>query len=135
MSTFSYKVFIIRLSIVIAGILTVSCLARKEDTTQLKTGTWRAILTLQEQELPFHIDISGDGSGGYVAYLRNAGEKILLDEIRVDGDSVDIPLHVFDANIKARIEGDRLQGLFIKNYEKDYKVPFNATYGDTYLFK
>jgi thiol-disulfide isomerase/thioredoxin len=135
MTTLSNRVFIIRLIVVIAGILTASCLARKEDTVQLKTGTWRATLTLQEQELPFHIDVTRNGNDGYVAYLRNAGEKILLDEIRVNGDSVDIPLHVFDANIKARIEGDRLQGLFIKNYEKDYKVPFNATFGDTFLFK
>jgi thiol-disulfide isomerase/thioredoxin len=119
----------------LSGLLAASCLAKKEEAATLRQGTWRATLTLQEQELPFHLDVERNSAGGYLAYLRNAGEKILLDEIRVTGDSVDIALHVFDANIKARIEGDKLEGLFIKNYEKDYKVPFRATYGDTYLFK
>ncbi|MGC3947190.1 MAG: TlpA disulfide reductase family protein [Chryseolinea sp.] len=118
-----------------AGLLIISCLARKEESTTLATGIWRATLTLQEQELPFHLDITRNGSDGYTAYLRNAGEKLLLDEISVSGDSVNISLHVFDANIKARISGDELDGLFIKNYEKDYKVPFHATLGDTFLFK
>lgn len=126
---------IIRLAFVTIGLISVSCLARKEENTSLKTGTWRATLTLQEQELPFHLDISRNGSDSYVAYLRNAGEKILLDEITVANDSVNIALHVFDANIKARISGNELQGLFIKNYEKDYKVPFRATFGDTFLFE
>ena len=111
-----------------------SCLARKEEST-LKTGVWRATLTLQEQELPFHLDISRNGANEYVAYLRNAGEKILLDEIIVHDDSINISLHVFDANIKARISENELDGLFIKNYEKNYRVPFHATFGDTYLFK
>lgn len=135
MTSLIKSIFVIRTGVVITGILTTACLAKKEDTAQLQTGTWRATLALQEQELPFHLDIARNGADGYVAYLRNAGEKILLDEIRVGGDSVDIPLHVFDANIKARIEGDQLNGLYIRNYEKDYKVPFHATYGDTFLFK
>ena len=123
-----------RLSILTLAVFTLSCLARKEEAS-LKPGIWRATLTLQQQELPFHIDISRTPSDGYVAYLRNAGEKILLDEITIKGDSVDIALHVFDANIKARINGNELDGLFIKNYEKDYKVPFHATLGDTFLFR
>ncbi|HTF17172.1 MAG TPA: TlpA disulfide reductase family protein [Chryseolinea sp.] len=127
--------FLVRTCVIALGIFAAACLAKKEDSTTLKTGTWRGTLMLQEQELPFHLDVARNGSDGYIVYLRNAGEKILLDEIRVDGDSIDIALHVFDANIKARIEGDELHGLFIKNYEKDYKVPFHATYGDTYLFK
>jgi thiol-disulfide isomerase/thioredoxin len=114
--------------------LTAACLARREEGAPLKTGTWRATLMLQGQELPFHLDIERSGSDGYVAYLRNAGERILLDEIIVTDDSVDIALHVFDANIKAHISGDRLEGQFIKNYEKDYRVPFRATYGETFLF-
>jgi len=53
----------------------------------------------------------------------------------VTGDSVDIVLHIFDADIKARIEGDTLKGEFIKNYEKDYRIPFRAVYGQNYRFE
>jgi thiol-disulfide isomerase/thioredoxin len=128
------KANIIRVITCFVALTAAACFARKEDTP-LKTGTWRATLTLQGNELPFHLDVSRNTADGYVAYLRNAGEKILLDEVHVTDDSVDIVLHIFDANIKARIDGDELVGVFIKNYEKDYKVPFHATYGDTYLFK
>lgn len=123
-------VLIFLITVVLTG-----CLARKDDPTSLKTGTWRATLELQGHELPFHLDVIRSPSDNYQVYLRNADEKILLDEVTVNGDSVDIALHVFDANIKAKIDGDKLEGLFIKNYEKDYRVPFKAVYGQTHRFE
>jgi len=124
--------------IVIAALVTVSlagCLAKKESTQALKTGTWRATIEIQGQLLPFNLDIEKDKADGYDVYLRNAEERLLLDEVTVTGDSVDIVLHVFDADIKARIKGDTLQGEFIKNYEKDYNLPFVAVYGQKYRFE
>lgn len=124
--------------IVIAALTLVSlagCLAKKETQQVLKTGTWRATIEIQGQPLPFNIDIEKDNADGYDVYLRNAEERLLLDEVTVTGDSVDIVLHVFDADIKARIKGDTLQGEFIKNYEKDYNLPFLAVYGQTYRFE
>lgn len=120
--------------ILLIAVLTFGCMA-SEDDTPLRRGIWRATLALQGQELPFHLDVERTPQGKYVAYLRNAGERIILDEITVTDDSVDIVLHVFDANIKARIKGDELDGVFIKNYEKDYRVPFHATHGETWLFE
>ena len=90
--------------IVIAALVAVSlagCLAKKESTQALKTGTWRATIEIQGQLLPFNIDIEKDKADGYDVYLRNAEERLLLDEVTVTGDSVDIVLHVFDADIKA----------------------------------
>lgn len=116
-------------------VVLTGCLARKDDHASLKTGTWRATIELQGHQLPFHLDVTRSASDNYQVFLRNAGEKILLDEVTVTGDSVDIALHVFDANIKAKIDGDKLEGLFIKNYEKDYRIPFKAFYGQTYRFE
>ena len=48
---------------------------------------------------------------------------------------VSIELHVFDATIKAKINGDILEGQFIKNFESDYKLPFRAEYGKTNRFE
>lgn len=101
----------------------------------LKTGTWRATLALQGQYLPFNVEVVNDKSGGFDAYLRNADERLLLDEITVANDSVNIALHIFDANIKARIVGDSLHGEFVKNYDKDFHVPFVAVYGQTHRFE
>jgi thiol-disulfide isomerase/thioredoxin len=121
-------------TLLLISLVAISCSTKKSEPATLKAGMWRATLTLQGQELPFNFEVRKDSSGGYNLFLRNANEKLLLDEVKVSGDSVDIPLHVFDANIKARIKGDSLTGLFIKNYEKDYRVPFRAAFGQHFRF-
>ena len=112
-----------------------ACQSKQERSDELKTGMWRAAIMIQGQELPFNLEVTKDSSKGYDAFIINASEKILLDEISVNGDSVDIALHVFDANIKAVISGDSLTGTFIKNYENDYRIPFRAKYGHAFRFE
>jgi thiol-disulfide isomerase/thioredoxin len=112
-----------------------TCAPREENTHVFKTGRWRAVIEIQGQDLPFNFEVTDDEQGGFDVYLINADERLLLDEVSITPDSVDIGLHVFDANIKARIAGDSLHGLFIKNYEKDYKLPFEAVYGQEHRFE
>jgi len=126
------RIFLIALAVTM---LVAGCLAKKESVSELKTGTWRATLEIQGQLLPFTFEVEKDKADGYDIYLRNAGERLLLDEISTGNDSVNIALHIFDANIKARINGDTLVGEFIKNYEKDYNIPFMAVHGQTYRFE
>lgn len=124
---------IIGTSLLIMTVL-AGCLAKKEASGRLKTGHWRATIEIQGQDLPFNLEIVKDSAEGFDAYLRNAGEKLLLDEVSVRNDTVFIELHVFDATIKAKIKGDELRGEFIKNFEKDYRLPFKAEYGKTFRF-
>lgn len=95
---------------------------------------WRATVEIQEKELPFNFEIKQENGGDFNIYLINAEERILLDEVNIKGDSVDIPLHIFDANIKAVLKGDTLEGLFIKNFTNDYRLPFHAVHGQSYRF-
>jgi thiol-disulfide isomerase/thioredoxin len=101
---------------------------------ELKPGTWRGILEIQGQELPFNLELNKTESG-YTAFLKNAGEKLLLDEIYVTSDSVRIVLHVFDAELRAAIQDNKLSGFFIKNFETNYRIPFHATWGDDFRFE
>jgi thiol-disulfide isomerase/thioredoxin len=112
-----------------------ACKQKAENTTVLKTGIWRATIEIQGQQLPFNFELVKDADDGYDIYLRNADERLLLDEIKVYGDSVDIGLHIFDANIKAHVKGDTLRGEFIKNYEKDFNIPFTAVHGQSFRFE
>lgn len=89
---------------------------------------------MQGQELPFNFEVKKNNNGDVEIYLINAEERLLLDEVSIAGDSIDIGLHIFDANFKARIKGDTLEGLFIKNFAKDYRLPFRAVYGQSYRF-
>lgn len=113
--------------------LAVLLTACTPETKELKAGIWRGVLHMQGQELPFTFRVTND-SGKYRAYLQNAGEEIVLDEISITGDTVEMMLHIFDASLKAKLDGDKLSGTFVKYYAPQANVPFTATYGDNYRF-
>lgn len=102
---------------------------------ELKTGTWRGVLEIQEQQLPFNFTVMKDSSGGYDAYLKNAGEELLLDEISFANDSVNMVLHVFDAQLRAAVTENSLNGFFTLNYNTAVKIPFKATFGEDFRFQ
>lgn len=101
--------------------------------TQLKTGVWRGVVEMQGLQLPFGLEIYKNDNT-YSAAVVNAGEKILLDEVSVTGDSVRIGMHIFDSELRAKIEDGKLEGSFVKNYDLSATLPFTATFGDTYRF-
>ncbi len=101
---------------------------------EIKSGIWRGIIELQGQQLPFNFEVLKDTSG-YKVNLINASEKILLDEISIVGDSIDMILHIFDAGLRAKISENSLEGFYYKNYDKSFKFPFHATFGDDYTFE
>ncbi len=104
-----------------------------QQPVELRTGTWRGLIALQGKELPFTFDVEKTGAG-YVAYLNNVSEKIMLDEIAIRGDSVFMTLHIFDAELRAKINGNQLSGTYYKNYAPETSLPFTATYGDSFRF-
>jgi thiol-disulfide isomerase/thioredoxin len=116
--------------VLITAFYLVSC---SNSPVELKTGTWRGVIELQGQQLPFLFDVE-QKQDKISVYLRNHTERILLDEVSVIGDSVTMVLHVFDAALKAKIEGNKLTGTFVKNYATTANLPFSATWNDNYLF-
>ncbi|MGV3586823.1 MAG: peroxiredoxin family protein [Adhaeribacter sp.] len=117
-------------------ILLFAAACQPKDKT-LKTGTWRGVLTVSNQELPFLLEVTKNQAGKTTAYLVNGSEKILLDEITVTGDSVKIPLHIFDADLKAHIndQEDGLKGKWIRyNLNEPYEVEFSAKHDQQYRF-
>jgi peroxiredoxin len=121
---------------IIFVIISISCLfsCKNEKQPELKQGFWRAEIQMQGQLLPFNFEIIKD-TLKYKANLINSKEVIPLDEIEIVGDSVFITLHIFDIDLRAKINGDTLNGWYIKNYKENYKVPFTATYGKANRFE
>lgn len=99
---------------------------------ELKQGNWRGIIKIQGEDLPFNFEISGKIPPNIT--LINSEERLDSDSVKIFEDSIFIPMHLFDTEIRAKIEGNSLKGLFIKNYLKDYKLPFQAEYGKEYRF-
>ena len=101
----------------------------------LKAGPWRVALQAQGQEIPFIMEAE-EQNGKTVLYLVNGEERILVDDIKEEGDSLKIRLHIFDADLIAKVEGDKMAGRFTRNdLKKPYSVPFTAEHGKTNRFK
>ncbi len=104
------------------------------QTNKIANGYWRAIILSQGQEFPFNLEVSKK-EGKHVIELINAKERLLLDEIVFFKDSVRIPLHIFDAQIIAKLSENELKGTYVKNTPKnDYHLPFAATLNTRYRF-
>lgn len=101
---------------------------------QLKAGVWRGVIQLQGQELPFTFEVENQ-QDNYKVYLKNSSEKLTLDEVSILGDSVKMVLHIFDAELRARVNGNSLNGFYFKNYDASFKLPFTASFGDDFRFE
>jgi thiol-disulfide isomerase/thioredoxin len=123
-----------RLVPLLSGILFLAA-CQQPLKNDLKTGIWRGVIELQGQELPFTFDILKDSAGGYDAVIKNANEKLLLEEILLFDDSVSLVMHIFDAQLRARIRGDSLTGFFTHNYAVNYRLPFKAKFNQNFRFE
>ena len=105
------------------------------DKNDLSIGIWRGEITLQGQTLPFNFEVSQLQEKTYSISLINGEERITIDEVVIIGDSIFATMQVFDTQIRARIDKDKLDGFWIKNYESDHRYPFQATYDLRYRFQ
>lgn len=104
---------------------------------KLKEGTYRGVLILNEEksiELPFNFDVSYKSKKPNII-IKNADERIVVNEISVKGDSLIFKMPVFDTEFRTVFVGDNLEGVWINNYKTtNNKIRFKATYGETNRF-
>lgn len=99
------------------------------------SGLWRGVIDLQNQELPFHFRLRGNSADSLQLILINGKEELEAGRVQVAGDSIIMPMHIFDTEIRAvRIARGQLEGEWIKNYEEDYRLPFRARKGESHRF-
>jgi len=111
------------------------CSCAEKSSDQLKLGEWRGEMQVSETErLPFNFSLSQDGNENYVLEIKNADERILVDETSIKNDSIIIRMPVFEGYIAGRFTDSSISGEFIKE-SLDRYVPFKAVYGDTERFK
>ncbi len=77
-------------------------------------GSWRAVLLSPGGELPFGLDIAGEGED-WSAVIVNGEERAATSGVTVDGDLVTVAFDWYDSRIEARIAGEgRMSGRWIK---------------------
>jgi thiol-disulfide isomerase/thioredoxin len=99
-----------------------------------KTGLWRGEIHTQGQRIPFHFELQEASNGDYQVSLINGAEKFVIDSVSVHGDSIEIPVLIFDAYITASFQKRKMSGEWVKPYATDYRLPFKAEYGKKHRF-
>ena len=116
-------------------LLSLIALTSCKNSAELKTGVWRAVIPTKGGDLPFGLDIQKEGDN-YTVLVLNGDEKLKMDKSFIKDDSLHIPMEVFDAEIVAKVDGDKMTGYW-KKMRSNFtfvRADFNAEYGKTYRF-
>lgn len=102
----------------------------------LRNGVYRGLLARPDgRDVVFNFQVK-DSAGAQVLYVANAGERLLVDSIRVQGDSVFIQMPFFDSYFKAAIlPNGNLQGVWNKRFaDREQTMPFTALFNTKQRF-
>lgn len=110
--------------------------AAAQEGRVLNKGMWRASLERQDgNNIVFNFEIK-DSAHKKVLYIRNAGEHLLVDDIKLQQDSVLINLPFFESQIRALLKDDRMEGVWLRRLADNYvSVPFRAQYSQAFRWK
>jgi peroxiredoxin len=109
----------------------------KNTFTEAQTTRWRATVQVENGVLPFGLELQKKTPNTYKAFILNAAERFETDEARISGDSLVIPISLFDAELVAKMSNNTLIGIYRKNRGRKsfFEVPFKATLGFNYRFR
>ncbi|MGV3539050.1 MAG: peroxiredoxin family protein [Rufibacter sp.] len=117
-----------------AGVGLWACSSPSTTSTTLSPGNYRGIIEVSGHPMPFNFTVS-EQDGQPVAHLVNGEEKILINEISYAQDSVRLQMHIFDAALIAKVDGDQLKGRWErKDQAQPYSLPFTAERGNMSRF-
>ena len=102
-----------------------------------RDGQWRAYLERNDgNNIVFNFEVK-DSAGRKVLYVRNAGERLLVDSITLAGDSVLIRMPFFESQLRGALTADgNLEGAWLIHLQDSFRpMPFKAIYGEDYRFR
>ena len=120
----------------------IACLcsltACSDKSATLTTGQYRAVLTTPGGELPFGLAIQpiANNPKAYTVFALNGRERLPMDTATVQGDSLHIPMALFESELVAKIDGNMLRGVYRRNRvgQGVQTLPFEAQQGVDYRF-
>jgi thiol-disulfide isomerase/thioredoxin len=100
----------------------------------LALGIWRAVLLTPGGELPFNFEVS-QRADAYTITIINGEERLQLDDILIKGDSVIAQFPVYESELRLKIKGDSLTGVFTNlTRQTNASIPLLAKAGDKRRF-
>ncbi|HEY0054167.1 MAG TPA: TlpA disulfide reductase family protein [Pedobacter sp.] len=101
----------------------------------LPFGIWRGVLKTESGvEIPFNFEVT-ESYDDRIVYLNNGEERLKVDEVIINHDSVYFKFKLFDSEIKAKITSSGLTGKWIKRLaDKNSVMGFTAQPGTNWRF-
>ena len=123
------------LQLLLAGLVALAA-CQTDKKTSLRPGTWRAVIGSPGGELPFGLDLAQLNDTTFLVHALNGSERLELDTAHVRGDSLYVPIDIFDSELVAAVGDSSLRGRYTRyNAGKwAYNLPFSARYGQTFRF-
>ena len=108
----------------------------KKEIRELSEGNWRGVFQIPGDEIPFQFVVKGKTPGNISVFLINGPDRFELKDVMVRNDSVIIPIDLYSAEFRAKIEGKTLQGRFLKlgTEKPDTGLIFKAESGNLSRF-
>ena len=103
----------------------ISC---SREPAEVREGKWRAVVKTETgTEIPFNFEIK-DSAGTRHLDILNGRERLRVDEISINSDSVNIRMPLFNSEIKAVLnKNGNLYGKFIRHLaDRDVEMSFSA---------
>ena len=91
-------------------------------------GWWQGNLIRKDGgNIVFNFQVK-DSAGKTILYIRNAAERLLVDNVQISGDSVHIQMPFFESGFRARIQSDgHLEGIWVRRTATgEWTQPFAA---------
>src|ERR1044072_388845 len=115
------------------GILAITLLFTLQSIGQQQftddANIWQTRLHRQDgADIVFNTEVD---NAKMVMYILNAGERLLVDDIRVEGDSVFIRMPFFDSEFKGvHLPSGEVKGVWIRHLaDRDVSIPFTSIPG------
>ena len=108
-----------------------------QKKVEVRTGIWRGTLQTNGGDLPFGLEIQKNADGKtYSVFALNDEEKLKMDVAKVVGDSLKIPMELFDSELIGKISDKKLTGFWRKKRSNGtfVVVNFKAEFGKKYRF-
>lgn len=119
------------------SLLLASCSRPAEKkVTEPRTGPWLFTLDLGAgNHLPFNTELAKDSTAWSLTVL-NSTERILVDQVVIEGDSFHVQMPLFDSEFIGLFSSDStLSGRWWNHLKgPDYSIPFHATAGRSERF-
>jgi thiol-disulfide isomerase/thioredoxin len=124
------------LQLLLAALVVGTACQNDTKNPLLRPGTWRAEIRSPGGELPFGLDLNQLNDTTFLVHVLNGTERLQLDTAHVRGDSLHVPIDIFDSELVAAVGDSTLLGRYTRyNAGKwAYNLRFSARMGQTYRF-